>query len=110
MKKVSAELRRSTQDARRPHTMVTPNAQMTRMEIKRFLLLAIVRKVSFENARAMIGYHSISAIGVGCAFVSMLVTCPLFMRITRSAIGARAALWVITSAVMCEERQVSCNS
>ena len=90
--------------------MVTPNAQMTRMEIKRFLLLAIVRKVSLENARAMIGYHSISAIGVGCAFVSMLVTRPLFMRITRSAIGARAALWVITSAVMCEERQVSCSS
>ena len=48
--------------------------------------------------------------GSGWAFISIEVTRPLFMRMTRSAIGASAALWVMMSAVMPSPRHVSCNS
>ena len=45
-------------------------------------------------------YHSISSIDIGCSFVSIFETCPFFICISRSAIGAIAWLWVITITVI----------
>ena len=45
-------------------------------------------------------YHSISSTGVGAPLRSMAATLPFLMWITRSAMGVRAVLWVMTITVM----------
>ena len=55
-------------------------------------------------------YHSISSTGVGCSLSSIFSTFPLLIWITRSAMGVRAVLWVMTTTVMPSCRQVSCSS
>ena len=56
------------------------------------------------------GYHSISSMGVGLAQVVISVTRPLLKRTRRSAMGASAALCVMSTTVMPEVWHVSCRS
>ena len=55
-------------------------------------------------------YHSILSTGVGSGFVLISMTRPLLMRMTRSAMAARALLWVMTMTVRPFCRQVFCKS
>ena len=55
-------------------------------------------------------YHSISSTGNGVSFIFMEDTFPFLIRITLSAIGVRAELWVITITVMPLCLHISCNS
>ena len=55
-------------------------------------------------------HHSISSTGVGCLLSCVLSTFPLLMWMTRSAMGVRAVLWVMTTTVMPSCRQVSWSS
>ena len=55
-------------------------------------------------------YHSICSTGVGCSLRSMAATVPFLMWMTRSAMGVRAVLWVMTTTVMPSLRQVSWRS
>ena len=52
-------------------------------------------------------YHSIPSTGVGFSLTDMDDTCPFFILITRSAMGVRAELWVITTTVIPRSLQVS---
>ena len=55
-------------------------------------------------------YHSISSTGVGCGLTVMSRTFAFFIRMTRSAMGVIAWLWVMSTTVICWVRQVSCRS
>ena len=55
-------------------------------------------------------YHSISSTGVGWSVRSTAATVPFLMWMTRSAMGVRAVLWVMTTTVMPCLRQVSWSS
>ena len=66
--------------------------------------LHLLSKISF------LIYHSISSTGVGLGFSVISATVPFLMRITRSAMGVRALLWVMTMTVTPPLRQLSCKS
>ena len=55
-------------------------------------------------------YHSISSIGLGDGFTTLLTTLPLFIRITRFAIGVIAELCVISTTVMPSSLHFVCKS
>ena len=52
-------------------------------------------------------YHSMVSTDTGCSFLCISDTFPFLIRITRSAIGVRAELWVMTITVIPRSRHMS---
>ena len=81
---------------KKPHPMAT----IPKIERKRLRDFQISRNISLNNALYFITYHSISSTGFGFSLILISRTLPFFNRITRSAIGVMAKLWVITITVI----------
>ena len=70
--------------------------------------LMVCRTVRSTTLRYVLRiYHSILSTGIGSAFISTDCTMPLLIRMTRSAMAARAELCVMTITVLPIWRQVA---
>src|SRR5699024_6933929 len=101
----------SGDEAWMPEKKATPSATIQKMEIKRAVFFFISIQKSLCSAFFTgFTYHSISSTGVGCAFRIMSETLPFLMRMTLSAMGVRAELWVMTITVIPFSLHMSCRS
>ena len=73
-------------------------------------MLNVLHAQYLARHKGTISYHSIFSMDSGFGFVSILLTFPFLIRITRSAIGTIAVLCVMTMTVIPFCLQVSCKS